>query len=328
MVLREMPKPAWLSCDAPYGDVVLSTRARVMRNLRGRRFPGRASLEEMNRTMRDVLEAAVAAGLDMEVNKSLTNAERDYLVGCRLVSPEFEWTLPGRALLTSRDRSISLMVNEEDHLRVQALTAGWSIDHADSLARTVVDALQSKLPFAHSPELGYIAASPYNLGDGRRQSAMFHLIGLAKARRLPAVLKALGAWRIAVRGLFGESSRAVGAFAQVSVLGGTREEFIGACEYLMAEERTARRELGADVLREHVDRAVEFVRSNRSMSLGDAVRSLAWIRWAASAGVDGFEFGSRAVDSVLTLLEIRTTLREAHAAAQRADLLRRELFDA
>ena len=122
MVLRSMPKPAWLSDDAPHGDVVLSSRTRVMRNLRSHRFPNRANESELMQIMQAILDAAKSVQSQLEIYKGLTNAERDYLVGCRLVSPDFEWTLPGRAFLVDADRSISLMVNEEDHLRIQALT--------------------------------------------------------------------------------------------------------------------------------------------------------------------------------------------------------------
>ncbi len=317
-----MPKPAWLSGDAPHLDVVLSSRTRVMRNLRGHLFPHKASSEELLSVMHQILDAADRTGLQLETFKALTNAERDYLVGCRLVSPDFEWTLPGRALLVDPDRSLSLMVNEEDHLRIQALTAGWSIDSADALASNCHDKLQDELQFAWSPSFGFLATSPYNLGEGRRQSAMFHLIGLAQGKRLPSVMKALNSRGIAVRGLFGEASRAIGAFVQVSVLGGTRSDFVGACEYLITEERQARGAISRDELEQRANHARDFALGSRNLALADALRVLAWIRWAASAEIPGYSFSPREADSALTTLEIRTTLHEDQAAKQRAELLR------
>lgn len=320
MVLRSMPKPAWLSEDAPHGDVVLSSRTRVMRNLRGHRFPNRADTAELQEVMRKVL--AAADPLELEAHKALTNAERDYLVGCRLLSPDFEWTQPGRALLLSGDRSISVMVNEEDHLRIQAISAGWSVENSDSLALHWLDRLARQLEFAGSPRYGFLAASPTNLGDGRRRSAMFHLIGLAHARRLPAVIKALLARGIVVRGLFGEASRAIGAFAQVSVLRATHEEFAGACEYLLREEREARAAVGRDELREKALQARDFGAASRGVGLADALRILAWVRWAASAEIEGFAVSPREIDAVLTALEIRGTVPEDQAARERATYLR------
>ncbi|HWD40073.1 MAG TPA: hypothetical protein VG944_14585 [Fimbriimonas sp.] len=322
MVLKAMPTPAWLSADAPNGDVVLSSRVRIMRNLQGYRFVHLATEKELQQIMARVVEAAVDAALDLEAFKSLTNAERDYLLGCRLVSPDFEWTLPGRALLIDRTRSLCVMVNEEDHLRVQALTPGLSIPYANSVATRALAALEVRVPFAHSPAYGYLSASYINLGEGKRMSAMFHLIGLAQAKRLPSVIEALSARNITVRGLFGESSRAVGAFAQVSVISGVHEDFAGACDYLLQEERRARRTVSADKLLEKANQAREFALSSRLVSLADALRVLAWIRWAACAEQPGFHVKTRDIDAALTVLEIRGSRREEAAARQRAQFLR------
>jgi protein arginine kinase len=117
MVLTAAPPPAWLAADAPSGDVVLSTRFRLARNLVGFRFVHAASDPELRHAMETVLAAAREANLGYEVHKGLTHAERDHLVATRLVSSDYEWTLPGRALLIDPDRAVSVMINEEDHLR-------------------------------------------------------------------------------------------------------------------------------------------------------------------------------------------------------------------
>lgn len=323
MVLRAMPKPAWLGDDAPHVDVVLSSRTRVMRNVVGHRFPNRADTPELGAIMRKVLDAARDANLALETFKALTNAERDHLVACRLVSPDFEWTLAGRALLVDADRSVSIMVNEEDHLRVQALSAGWSIDASDRLARACVDALEARLPFAFSPEFGYLSASPFNCGSGRRRSAMFHLIGLAQSKRLPSVIRALGVEGIVVRGLFGEASRAIGAFVQVSVTEASKTEFLGACEYLIREERAARSAVERETLRAKAEQARDFGISSQRLSLADALRILAWVRWGASAEIEGFPTSPRLADETLTALEIRGPEGEEAVARRRADAVRK-----
>lgn len=321
MVLRSMPRPAWLSEDAPHVDVVLSSRTRVMRNLTGFRFPSRATDDELYTVMRRIFAAAEDVQLPLNVFKGLTNAERDHLVACRLVSPDFPWTLPSRALLVDPDRTVSLMINEEDHLRVQALSAGWSIGTSDAQARFCVEALDRSINFARHPEFGYLSASPFNCGAGRRRSAMFHLIGLAQSQRLPAVLQALGTEGIAVRGLFGESSRAIGAFVQVSATRGDRTTFTGACEYLLQEERNARSLIGREHLTERALQARDYAVSSQALSLADALRVLAWVRWAAAAQVKEFELTPRDADCALAGLELRGTAQEA-PARQRADVLR------
>lgn len=320
MVLRSMPQPAWLSPDAPQVDVVVSTRARVMRNLRGHRFTHVASPHELVTISREILAAADPLGL--ETFRQISNAEREYLVACRLASPHFEWTEPGRALLLNPERSLSLMVHEEDHLRLQALTAGWSPATADRLSKVCLNAVGQHVEFAFSPDFGYLAASPYNTGRGRRLSAMFHLIGLAQVKRLPSVLQALGARGIAARGLFGEASRAVGAFVQVSVIGGSRHEFIGACEYLIREERDSRQEIGRDALEEKAFRVHEFATTSRTLSLSDSLRVLAWIRWAALYGIHGFPRSPRTADRLMTMLEPRIARDPEKLSVERAELIR------
>lgn len=320
MVLRSMPQPAWLSPDAPQADVVLSTRARVMRNLRGHKFTHSASPHELVIVSRKILESA--EGLGLEAFRQISNAEREYLVACRLASPHFEWTEPGRALLLNRERSLSLMVHEEDHLRLQALTAGWSPETADRLCKACLKGLSQTLEFAFSPHFGYLSASPFNAGRGRRLSAMFHLIGLAQARRLPSVLSALGERGIAARGLFGESSKAVGAYVQVSVIGGSRHDFVGACEYLLREERDSRQEIGRDALETKALGVHELAFAAKSLSLADSLRILAWIRWASLYGIAGFPTTPRVADRMLTMMEPRVAADPEKLGAERAELIR------
>lgn len=323
MVLRSTP-PAWLAVDAPNGDVVLSSRSRIMRNLAGHRFPHHADTAELNAILEEV-SSALGTDEGFELLKHLTTSEHDYLVGSRLCSPDFKFDLPGRALLLDKNRTAGIMVNEEDHIRIQALTAGWSAAKADTIALKALEKLGQKLTFASSPKFGYLAASPYNAGQGRRMSAMFHLIGLAHAKRLPSVLKALSARNLAARGLFGESSRAVGAFLQVSITDGSRSEFVGACDYLIREERTARKEVGASVLRDRALQAVQFVEASRTISLADALRVLGYARWGAAANVKGLERSPRDVDLWLTTLELQGFSDSESATRQRADFLRENL---
>ena len=321
MVLTALPPPAWLAADAPSGDVVLSTRFRLARNLAGFRFVHAASDTDLRHTMELVLAAARECGLGFDVHKGLTHAERDHLVATRLVSADYEWTLPGRALLIDPGRAVSVMINEEDHLRVQALVAGWSPASAEAAARRCLARLGGALEYAFSPQWGYLTPSPPNLGAGKRQSAMLHLIGLASAERLPKIMEALAVEGIAVRGLFGESSRAVGAFAQVSATGGSAEAFAGAVEYLVREERASRAGLGAAHLAERAGAARDFALGSRRLGLGDALRVLGWLRWAAVEREAGPR--PRDVDAALATLEIRSGLVEEEAARRRADRLRR-----
>lgn len=323
MVLRSMPSPAWLAADAPAGDIVVSSRVRYARNLCGIKFPHFASPDEL-RTVNSAVKNA-ASGLSLETNLKVTEAERDFLLGCRLVSPDFRHRDVGRSLLLDKERMVSVMVNEEDHLRLQGLTAGWSIETAQSAVDVVLDHFDERLSFMCHDDIGYLTASPFNAGPAMRRSALFHLIGLAQTRRLPAVLNALAAWDLTARGLFGESSRAVGAFFQVSAIRGSLPEFLGACEYLIAEERKARREVTRARLEDRTRAAIDFAVASSEISLADALRVLGWVRWAASAGLDGAPTTHREVDLWVSTMEIHGTQDSQTAARHRAVFVRERL---
>lgn len=320
LVLSSMPSPAWLNPDAPHSDVVLSSRVRVMRNLAGYRFPHRASREELLSIQRLIL--ASLADQPFAVHRHLTLAERDHLVGCRLMSPDFDYEGVGRAILLDSDRTTGVMVNEEDHVRLQTLTGGWSPENADQISGHVLDVLARRIDFAWSPPFGNLAASPFNAGEGRRLSAMFHLIGLAHTKRLPSVLRALHAKGIASRGLFGESSRAIGAFVQVSITDSKKSDFLGAGDYLMREERTARQEVGRAELVERAHQAIEFAIASNTISLADSFRVLGWARWAAVVGLAEASYAPRMVDTWLTIVELQSAPQNEKVGQARAAFLR------
>lgn len=293
---------------------------RVMRNVAGYRFPHRAQLEELAEVQRLIL--ASLADQPFSVHRYLSMAERDHLVGCRLMSPDFPYDEPGRAMLIDEPRTTGVMVNEEDHFRLQTLTGGWSPESADSIAAQVLELVSKRISFAWSPPHGYLAASPFNAGEGRRLSAMFHLIGLAHTKRLPGVLRALHAKGIASRGLFGESSRAIGAFVQVSITDSKRSDFVGAGDYLMAEERRARTEVGREELIARSRQAIEFAIASPTIALADSFRVLGWARWAAVAGVSQVHFSPRQVDTWLTTVELQNPGQNDKVSQARASFLR------
>ncbi|HXH60602.1 MAG TPA: hypothetical protein VNI20_04525 [Fimbriimonadaceae bacterium] len=322
MVLRSMPSPAWLEGDAPKSDVVISTRQRRARNLVGHRFPHHASDTELEMCMKSVLDAIQHPRLKLHVHNKLTAAERDFLLGNRLISADFRPNEPGRALLSDESRLISIMVNEEDHLRIQALSPGWSIDTAESAVDHVMGCLEQSLDFMYDESLGYLTASPANTGTAMRRSALFHLIGLAHTKRLMSVLKALSTWGLTARGMFGEASRAVGAFFQVSTTHQRMHEFVGAADYLIEEERKARREVSHEELADRAAKVKEYVSELQEISLSDGLRVLAWVRWASCAGLRGFPESQRTVDSWISTMEVHGTQDQRIAARHRAVFLK------
>ncbi len=323
MVLRSMPAPAWLSIDAPESDVVISSRYRAARNLRGFPYPHRAESPQLIQIDSRVREASRPLGL--HIHSRITEAERDYLLGARLISPEFRHRDPGRTALLDESRMVSVMVNEEDHLRIQAVSAGWSIRTAVRAGQEITESLGEKVEFQTHPLHGFLTASPSNLGGGVRRSALFHLAGLAREGRLNRLVKSLHHIGITTRGLFGESSRGIASFVQISATTVSESEFIGAANHLIQEERLARREAQNHELNEKASAAIDFAIASQQIALRDALLVLGYVRWGSAIGLPGFPASVREVDTWITEMEVFGTQNPRTAARHRADYLRARL---
>lgn len=320
MVLRSLPAPAWLESEGQCREIVISSRFRQARNLSGYRFPHNCSDDTLREVLAQVL--AAAADIRLEVERKISEAERDFLIGCRLISPDFKTGTPGRAVLFDRRRQISVMVNEEDHLRVQALTPGWSHQDCITEGKRVLESLERHIRFSQTPERGFLTASPFNAGAASRISALFHFIGLAHRKRIGEVLLALANSGITARGLFGESSKAVGAFFQVSSVAENFPRFAGACEYLIREEEKARSEVDEEELAQLGLRAAEFAVTSRTLGLADAFRILAVYRWATASKLSGYPKHVLEVDHLISTLEVRGAMDTEAASRDRAETLR------
>src|SRR3989454_7584143 len=204
----------------PYDRIVMSSRVRLARNLKEASFPGWAKKPERIKVM-ELIRPAVEALPEMkdsysEPMDSLSTLDKQILVERHLISREHAAKSAGSGLVLNREETLCVMINEEDHLRMQALRPGlqlrqaWTaIDHADS-------SLEKKLEYAFSPDLGYLTACPTNIGTGIRVSAMLHLPGLVLAEQINPIIQSVNKLGLAVRGLYGEGTEALGNVFQVS----------------------------------------------------------------------------------------------------------------
>jgi len=298
MVLRAASEPFWLSSDAPLAAVVMSSRARIARNLWGFAYPHRLKSGESEAVQDAIVKACRGLGWDLQSWTSLSPAEEELFVAARLISPHTHRDSRARMILLDRARSLTIMVNEEDHLRLQTLHPGWSLASAANHAAVAAQDLEREIKFAQSGSGEYLTASSINVGAGTRFSMMCHLFGLAQKGRLKPMIEALGHHDWVVRGVFGESSRAVGAFFQVSTTQGLTPEFLAACEYLIQEELLARRTLEHKQVIPKCEEAVRFAVGARKLKLSEAIRCLSWVRWACYAGI--YEDRNRAVDRMIS----------------------------
>lgn len=209
----------WMPGDGPESEIVLSSRIRLARNLNSFPFPERASADELKEIIGKVEEALKGKENLSELKLirflDLPAIERLVLVEKHLVSPQHGQKELG-ALLLKDDGSISVMVNEEDHLRIQCILPGLQLEEAWQQADRIDDLLSSSLDIAYDPELGYLTCCPTNLGTGIRVSVMIHLPALAYLGRLEAVLRSITQVGLAVRGIYGEGTQALGNIFQIS----------------------------------------------------------------------------------------------------------------
>jgi protein arginine kinase len=210
----------WLKGTGPEADIVISSRVRLARNLRDIPFAVRAT-EQQKRDLEERIREKTASSpffkdaLSLDV-AGIDNVDRLLLVERHLISREHASAQGPRGVTISRQETLSLMTNEEDHLRIQALRSGLQLDAAWQEANAADDALETMLPYAYSPQLGYLTACPTNVGTGMRLSTLLHLPGIVLAKQVDRVFHTLARINYSVRGLYGEGSQALGDFYQIS----------------------------------------------------------------------------------------------------------------
>lgn len=296
-VLGQTVAPAWLLGDAPQSDVAVSSRVRLMRNIWGSPFPHRASMEQLDQVAIRVKRAAPSG---FAVVENLPEVQRAALVGSRLISPGFDPDSIGRALIVSGDRSVAIMVNEEDHLRIQAVTAGFSVASARIAAEAVEARLSESLDFARDAEFGYLASSVTNVGPGRRAGVMLHLGGLAASGSAADAVYELDQEGFEVRGLLGERTGSTAGYVQVSSTAQDTKELSERLLVLILQEREARSALHEQKIREGVEIAHERIYEANGLSLEAATRAIGWLRLGALRGAVNYH--PRRLDAILTLI--------------------------
>jgi protein arginine kinase len=292
IVLKQNARPHWLTSDGAESDVILSTRARVMRNLDGLPFPHRCNLAQLDEVQRLVRNAATP----LIERRLVPDVERAILAGSRLVSVDFPWGARGRSVFVDPQRAVALMANEEDHLRIQAVLAGLDVEGASALANHVEAALGERLNFSWQANNGYLAASAPNAGTGARLGVMAHV----PASRLIG----LPDWgpEIEVRGFMGEVTTGLGAYLQVSSVSLGPRELAEVLEHLIEYERNRRGELDPRLLESKVQESQDRLSSREGTNLWDAVSCLSWLRLGSVFGK--IERTPRELDTLLALLVI------------------------
>jgi protein arginine kinase len=272
--------------------IVLMTRIRLARNLSGEPFPGRADKARRTELFGRCREAVSGASTMKRAYsfaiEDLGELERQVLVERHLISRELSGAKSAAGALISRDQSFSVMINEEDHLRIQVLRAGFQLRKAWNAVNDLDTQLEESLDFAFSPELGYLTACPTNLGTAMRASAMMHLPALIIANQMEKVVRAVNQLGMVVRGLFGEGSEASGSIFQISnqtTLGESEDEIIkrlaSVLNSIIEHEMNARARLvesDASKLFDKIGRAYGILQNSHLLSSSEAMNLLSLLR--------------------------------------------------
>ena len=247
----------WLRGSGPESDIVISSRIRLARNLAAFPFTNRASgyqKAEIETLLRDrISKLDLTPKLGYLNVPTLSPLDRQFLVERQLISRELASAEGPRGVALGPQETVSLMVNEEDHLRLQVMRSGFALDDAWSDIDKVDDLLEQRVSYAFSEEFGYLTACPTNVGTGMRSSVMLHLPALVMTKQIEKVFRALQKINLAVRGLYGEGSRASGDFYQISnqvTLGKAETAILGEIREVIPQIITYERQARAALLRE------------------------------------------------------------------------------
>ncbi len=337
----------WLRGDGPHHDIVVSSRVRLARNLEGAPFPGWAKKAQRAAVLDRVLpvveglpEMGEAYSLSCQ---DLSALEKQVLVERHLISREHAAKGAGSAVVMNRRQTLSIMINEEDHLRMQAIRSGLQLRSAFRALNKVDTELEEHLDFAFDPTLGYLTACPSNVGTGMRASAMLHVPGLVLSEQINQVIQAVNKIGLAVRGLYGEGTEALGNLFQISnqtTLGEAEDVIVERLQKVILQviehENNAREMLlqrRVNTLLDHVGRSFGILKHSYSMHSKEALNLLS----LAKLGCDmGFypETQRQAVDELFMETQpahLQKGSRQKLAADERdilrASIIRKKLAD-
>jgi protein arginine kinase len=336
-----LPPPAETALrHGPHDRIVMSSRVRLARNLRGSAFPGWAKKPERVKVLEAIRPAIESLpemnGAFSEVMDNLGALDKQILVERHLISREHAAKSSGSGLVLNREETFCVMINEEDHLRMQALRPGLQLKQAWGAIDNLDSALETKLNYAFDNDLGYLTACPTNLGTGIRVSAMLHLPGLVLAEQINPIIQSVNKLGLAVRGLYGEGTEALGNVFQVSnqmTLGENEATIIDRLEKALLQiiecEENSRQKLlegKPKTVYNHIGRAYGILANAHSISSKETMNLLSLLRLGVDLGL--FPGAERALVDELFLVTQPAHLQKQFSdklSAEERDLIRADM---
>lgn len=286
----------WYIGGGDKNEVVISTRIRLARNLEEFPFPAKLdaqSKSQVNALVRDALLGCCDEDLSYIEMESLSRAQAVSLAERHMISPEFASATKGRALLMSEDESVSIMLCEEDHIRLQVMEAGLALDSAYKRADSLDNVISSKIQLAFDERIGYLTQCPTNLGTAMRASVMLHLPGLAKSGRISQIASTVSKLGLIIRGAYGEGSTPNGDMYQLSnqvTLGISEETALSnlkaITQQLVTQELSIREQmLRNPVWEDKIFRAWGILKNARLLSCEEFMQLSSLVRLGAASGM-------------------------------------------
>ncbi len=290
----------WYESCGPKADVVVSSRIRLARNLKGTAFPNKLGLQDQRKLNERIKDAFYSSNkhmkelyLDVDL-ATLPAIDQELLVEKRLISPALMNAAHPVEALIRKDEAVSIMLGEEDHIRIQAMTAGFDLDAAYKEALQAALLLEEELPVAFDEQLGFLTACPTNTGTGLRASVMLHLCALSELNQIKNLQAQLGQLGMTIRGAMGEGTKGSFNLYQVSnqiTLGLSEEDLIAdlkkATEQTINLEQNARKELLTHkrlMLEDRLFRSKATLESARILPQEEAEKLLSDLRWGVELG--------------------------------------------
>jgi len=289
----------WLKGNGANSDVVISSRIRLARNLDKFSFPQWATKLQAESALNTIVEAISKVdylkGITIFKLAGLDALDKQFLVERHLMSLEHAQKTDFKGVAIDEGEIVAIMINEEDHIRMQVMQSGFNLFEAWNIINRIDDGLSKELKYAHSQEWGYLTACPTNTGTGMRGSVMLHLPGLVMTRQIDRVLAAISKLSFTTRGLYGEGSQASGNFFQISnqvSLGLSEDDILGninsVIRQIIEQESQARQILLAKnkaFLEDRISRALGILKSAYIISSQETIELLSMVRLGSDLGL-------------------------------------------
>lgn len=323
-------------------DIVITSRIRLARNLKNYKFPIYMTESESNSVINEIYNAVSKhENYKLTYMKDLSDVKKNSLIENHIISPALANKRNEGAFLLSPDGKTSVMINEEDHIRIQTIEEGLSLKECWQLSNEVDDIIEESVDYAFDRELGYITACPTNIGTGMRASVMLHLPALSITNQIDKLLYGVSQLGVAVRGVYGEGTKSIGHLYQISnqgTLGASEETLIDKINQIVMQiidkEKNTREHLmknNYDDLEDDFYRAYGLLTNARKMTVDEAMKLLSLIKLGSEMGITPMVKGKNIYQLMIwiqpnNISTIDAELSPKDRDKKRAELIRRELL--